>query len=176
MVYIHAGLRTGTGIVVGGRLLRGHTGAAGEIGALPASGWAEAPAHLLGFPGLDHVARPEQIAEFVFARARAGDPAALMATERFVRALAGGVAALVLTFDPQIVVLGGGISRSADLILDRLTAELERVCIRVPPVVASTLEAEWVVLGAVRVALDAIESRYFAAGVSEPLAAAPVGV
>jgi predicted NBD/HSP70 family sugar kinase len=99
-----------------------------------------------------------------------------MATERFVRALAGGVAALVLTFDPQIVVLGGGISRSADLILDRLTAEVERVCIRVPPVVASTLDAEWVVLGAVRVALDAIESRYFAAGVSEPLAAPPVGV
>lgn len=176
MVYIHAGLRTGTGIVVGGRLLRGHTGAAGEIGALPASGWAEAPTHLLGFPGLDHEARPEQIAEFVFARARAGEPAALMATERFVRALAGGVAALVLTFDPEIVVLGGGISRSADLILDRLTAELERVCIRVPPVVASTLETEWVVLGAVRVALDAMESRYFAAGVSEPLAAPPVGV
>jgi predicted NBD/HSP70 family sugar kinase len=98
----------------------------------------------------------------------------LVATERFVRALAGGIAALVLTFDPELVVFGGGISRSADLVLGRLTAELERVCIRVPPVVASRLDAEWVVLGAVRVALDAIEARYFAAGASEALAPPPV--
>jgi len=174
MVYIHAGFRTGNGVFVGGRLLRGHTGAAGEIGALPASGWAEAPTHLLGYPGLDEEVRLEQMAELVFSRARAGDPTALVATERFVRALAGGIAALVLTFDPELVVFGGGISRSADLVLDRLTAELERDCIRVPPVVASSLDAEWVVLGAVRVALDAIEGRYFATGVSEPLAPPPI--
>ncbi|WP_194892987.1 ROK family protein [Catenulispora pinisilvae] len=173
LVYIHAGLRTGNGVIVDGRLLRGHTGAAGEIGALPASGWAEAPTHLLGFPGLDHDARPEQVAEFVFARAREGDQAALKATERYVRALAGGIAALVLTFDPELVVLGGGISRSSDLVLQQLAAELDRVCVRVPPLVASSLDSEWVVIGAVRVALDAVERRYFAPGGSEPLALAP---
>ena len=169
MVYIHAGLRTGTGIIVGGKPLRGHTGAAGEIGALPSAGWAEAPMHLLSFPGLPEDTRPEKIAEHVFSRARAGDGTALAAVERFVRALAGGVAALVLTFDPELVVIGGGISRSADLVLAQLTAELERVCIRVPRVVASPLDAEWVALGAVRVALDAVESRYFAPNVAQPL-------
>jgi tetracycline 7-halogenase / FADH2 O2-dependent halogenase len=57
MVYIHVGQRTGTGIIVGGRPLRGHSGAAGEIGALPVDGWAEAPMHLLSFPGLEPDAR-----------------------------------------------------------------------------------------------------------------------
>jgi predicted NBD/HSP70 family sugar kinase len=172
MVYVHAGLRTGAGIIVGGKPLRGHTGAAGEIGALPALGWAEAPMHLLGFPGLEPDTKPEHIAEFVFAKAREGDPAAAAATERFIRALAGGIAALVLTFDPELVVLGGGISRSADLVLAQLVGELERVCIRVPRVVASTLDADWVAVGAVRLALDVVEERYFTPGVTEPLASA----
>jgi predicted NBD/HSP70 family sugar kinase len=170
MVYVHAGLRTGTGIIVGGRLLRGHSGAAGEIGALPAAGWAEAPMHLLGFPGIEPDARPEQIAEFVFSRAREGDEAALGATQRYVRALSAGVAALVLTFDPELVVLGGGVSRSADLVLGQLVAELERVCVRLPRVVASPLDAEWVALGAVRVALDAVQQRYFDATAPDALA------
>jgi hypothetical protein len=41
-------------------------------------------------------------------------------------------------------------------------------------VVASSLDADWVVLGAVRHALDAIEGRYFASGVSEALAPPPI--
>lgn len=171
MVYIHAGLRTGTGIIVGGRMLRGHSGAAGEIGALPAAGWAEAPMHLLGFPGLEPDAPQEQLPEHVFARAREGDEAALAATQRYVRALSSGIAALVLTFDPELVVLGGGISRSADLVLGELVSELERVCVRLPRVVASPLDAEWVALGAVRVALDAVQQRYFDPAASEALAA-----
>jgi predicted NBD/HSP70 family sugar kinase len=170
MVYVHAGLRTGTGIIVGGRMLRGHSGAAGEIGALPAAGWAEAPIHLLNFPGLEPDARPEQIAEFVFSRARDGDETALAATQRYIRALSAGIAALVLTFDPELVVIGGGISRSADLLLGQLVAELERVCVRLPKVVASPLDAEWVALGAVRVALDAVQQRYFSATAPDPLA------
>jgi predicted NBD/HSP70 family sugar kinase len=171
MVYIHAGLRTGVGIIVGGRMLRGHTGAAGEIGALPAAGWAEAPMHLLGFPGLASDAPPEQLPEHVFARAREGDGAALAATQRYVRALSSGIAALVLTFDPELVVLGGGISRSADLVLGQLVSELERVCVRMPRVVASPLDSEWVALGAVRVALDAVQQRYFQPAASDALAA-----
>ncbi|MGH8882457.1 MAG: ROK family protein, partial [Stackebrandtia sp.] len=41
-VYVLAGRRTGAGLIIGGRLHRGNHGAAGEIGALPALGWATA--------------------------------------------------------------------------------------------------------------------------------------
>ncbi|MEU6478143.1 ROK family transcriptional regulator [Streptomyces sp. NPDC047017] len=173
LVYIHAGLRTGAGVLVGGRPLRGYSGAAGEIGAMSALGWAEAPMHLIGLPGLEAGIAPEDVAERVFARARAGDPLAQAAVERFSTALAQGIVALCLTFDPQLVVLGGGISRSADIVLGHITRELARVCIRVPDVVASALDREAVVLGAVRIALDMVDERFFDPRVAEPLAPPP---
>jgi predicted NBD/HSP70 family sugar kinase len=170
LVYIHAGLRTGAGVLVNGKPLRGYSGAAGEIGAMSALGWAEAPMHLITLPGLEAGIAPEDVAERVFARARAGDPLAQAAVERFSTALAQGIVALCLTFDPQLVVLGGGISRSADIVLGHITEELERVCIRVPRIIASALDREAVVLGAVRIALDMVDERYFTPGTAEPLA------
>lgn len=58
--------------------------------------------------------------------------------------LAVGTAALVLTRDPQIVVFGGGFSRSADLVIEPLRQELEKLVLRVPEVRASTLGADGV--------------------------------
>ncbi|WP_353963514.1 MULTISPECIES: ROK family protein [unclassified Streptomyces] len=65
-------------------------------------------------------------------RARAGDPLAQAAVERFSTADAQGIVARCLTVDPQLVVLGGGISRSAGIALGHITEERERVCIRGP--------------------------------------------
>ncbi|MEV6850269.1 ROK family transcriptional regulator [Actinoplanes sp. NPDC051411] len=151
-VYLLAGLRTGLGLVIGGQLHRGFGGAAGEIGALPAAGWIRAQEHLRKGGGE---------AADVFAAARAGDRGALTAVRRYVRDLSVGTAALVLTLDPQMVVLGGGFSRSADLLLDLLRRELDKQCIRTPEVLASQLGDESVALGAVRLALDDAELRLF---------------
>jgi predicted NBD/HSP70 family sugar kinase len=151
-VYLLAGLRTGLGLVIGGRLHRGFGGAAGEIGALPAARWIQAQEHLRTRGGE---------AGDVFAAARAGDRRALAAVRRYVRDLSVGTAALVLTLDPQMVVLGGGFSRSADVLLDLLRAEVDKQCIRTPEVLASQLGDESVALGAVRLALDDAEVRLF---------------
>jgi predicted NBD/HSP70 family sugar kinase len=151
-VYLLAGLRTGLGLVIGGRLHRGFGGAAGEIGALPAAGWIRAQ---------EHLRRDDGEAGDVFAAARAGDRSALAAVRRYVRDLSVGTAALVLTLDPQMVVLGGGFSRSADVLLDLLRRELDKQCIRTPEVLASQLGDEAVALGAVRLALDDAELRLF---------------
>jgi len=151
-VYLLAGLRTGLGLVIGGRLHRGFGGAAGEIGALPAAGWIRAQEHLRKGGGE---------AGDVFAAARAGDRGALTAVRHYVRDLSVGTAALVLTLDPQMVVLGGGFSRSADLLLDLLRRELDKQCIRTPEVLASQLGDESVALGAVRLALADAELRLF---------------
>jgi predicted NBD/HSP70 family sugar kinase len=153
-VYLLAGLRTGLGLVIDGKLHRGFGGAAGEIGALPAAGWIQAQEHLRGWGGE---------AGDLFAAARAGDRGALAAVRRYVRDLSVGTAALVLTLDPQMVVLGGGFSRSADVLLDPLRRELDKQCIRTPEVLASHLGDESVALGAVRLALDHAELRLFGA-------------
>jgi predicted NBD/HSP70 family sugar kinase len=47
-VYVLAGLHTGAGIILGGRLRRGRFGAAGEVGVLPELGWRDTTAALAG--------------------------------------------------------------------------------------------------------------------------------
>ncbi|GAA1704096.1 ROK family protein [Nonomuraea sp. AD125B] len=151
MVFLLAGLRTGAGLVIDGKLHRGFAGASGEIGALPALGWIRAQEHLVKAAGGE--------AGDVFAAARAGERAAVTAVRRYVRDLALGASALVLALDPQMVVVGGGYSRSADVLIEPLRRELDRWCIRTPEVRMSALGDEAVVLGAVRLALDHVEER-----------------
>jgi len=150
VVFILSGLRTGAGLIIGGRLHRGFGNAAGEIGALPAVGWTRAPEHLAGWTtGSD-----------IFAAARAGDGEAVAAVRRYVEDLALGVSALVLALDPELVVIGGGFSRSADVLIEPLRRELDRWCLRTPEIRISTLGDEGVALGAAKLALDSIEDRF----------------
>ncbi|MEC3992308.1 ROK family transcriptional regulator [Actinacidiphila sp. DG2A-62] len=165
VVVILAGLRTGAGLIIDGKLHRGFGNAAGEIGALPASGWIRAQEHLRAWPPEQpraaagrRAADQEAAAEAVFEAARAGDRKAAAVVRRYVRDVAVGTAALVLTLDPELVVIGGGFSRSADLIAEPLRRELDRWCIRTPEVRVSEFGDEGVALGALRLALDHVDA------------------
>jgi predicted NBD/HSP70 family sugar kinase len=76
----------------------------------------------------------------------------------------------VLTLDPQVVIFGGGFSRSADLVLDPLRHELQRLCLRMPEVRGSTLGADSVALGALKLSLNEVDDRLFSVGLSAPVA------
>ncbi|MFI6484817.1 ROK family protein [Nonomuraea sp. NPDC050663] len=173
IVYLLAGMRTGAGLILDGTLRRGYGGAAGEIGALKAVRWLSAPSHIENCPGVPDDIHPNDKAAWVFERARSGDRDARAALRRYVKDLAVGAAALVLALDPQVVILGGGYSRSADLLIDPLEHELGRLCLRVPEIRASHLGADSVALGALRVALDQIDARLFTNGMPAPLNHAP---
>ncbi|WP_433063010.1 ROK family protein [Dactylosporangium sp. CS-033363] len=170
IVYLLAGMRLGAGLIIDGVLRRGYGGAAGEIGALPAVRWLAAPAHLQRCPGVPASVNPDDAAAWVFNAARAGNRDARTAINRYVKDLAIGTAALVLALDPQVVVYGGGFSRSADLVLEPLQRELAKLCLRVPDVRASTLGADSVALGALKLALNEVDRRLFTAGLSAPVA------
>src|SRR3954447_7366856 len=78
VVFLLAGLRTGAGLIIDGKLHRGFANAAGEIGALPAAGWLRAPQHLYDWlGGGDDV-------EGVFLAARDGDRTATRAVRGYV--------------------------------------------------------------------------------------------
>ncbi|SNT60510.1 Sugar kinase of the NBD/HSP70 family, may contain an N-terminal HTH domain [Asanoa hainanensis] len=170
IVYLLGGMRNGAGLIIDGVLRRGFGGAAGEIGALKQVRWLDAPAHLQNCAGVPSTVSPDDAAAWVFNAARDGNRAARAAVNRYVKDLAVGAAALVLTLDPQVVVFGGGFSRSADLVLDPLRKELERLCIRMPEVRASTLGADSVALGALKLSLNEVDDRLFSAGLSAPVA------
>ena len=122
------GTGCGGGLVVGGKIVEGKNGIAGEWGHMPLP-WAEAaehpgPACWCGRRGCMEVfvsgkafeadfaqasgrtlAAPEIVAE-----AHDGRPEAAEALKRYVSRLGRGLAAICDVVDPDVVVLGGGMS------------------------------------------------------------------
>jgi glucokinase len=131
------GLTLGTGIggviAIDGQVLQGHDGTAGEIGHQtiePDGPWCGC-----GNRGcLEAFARADQIAaacgtataEEAVARARAGDVRATEGLIQVGRYLGIGIANMVSIMSPDRVVLGGGISAAADLLLGPIRDELRR--------------------------------------------------
>ena len=122
------GTGTGGGIAVNGRVLTGPNGLAGEWGhnPLPWGDAAEDPVYdcycgqrgcvetLICGPGLarDHAGRHggSLDAVAIAARAAAGDPACAATLQRHARRLARALAAVINLLDPDVIVLGGGLS------------------------------------------------------------------
>ncbi|ONI84837.1 hypothetical protein ALI22I_30605 [Saccharothrix sp. ALI-22-I] len=168
LVYMFAGHRAGAGVLFGGRVHEGRHGAAGEIGALPALGWEAAVARLhargaelaaagSGEGGSGGGGREGgREGELVIASAAAGDPESIAVLTEFATVLARGAAILALAVDPEAVVLGGGMSRGGDVIVEPFRRELARLTLFPIEVIISTLGAESVALGAARLALDEV--------------------
>jgi predicted NBD/HSP70 family sugar kinase len=160
MVFLHAGRRTGLALVLDGQLRRGAYGAAADMSALRGVAWEAALEHL-------HAVVPEEIpavdkAERAFAAARDGNSAARAAVRKYARAMAVAAATAIAIVDPRLLVLGGAFSQAADVLMEPLTAELERICPRVQELHASSLGALCVALGAASLAQDAIDQRLLA--------------
>jgi glucokinase len=166
VVFVAIGTGIGIGILSDGRVLRGANGIAGAAGwfALdPAwtdhygvAGCWEAESSGAGlarrFGAADGAA--------VVLAARQGDSRARTLLERAARYTGMGIANLVSALNPEIVVIGGGLgAATADLLLDRVHAEIRRWA---QPVAAakcrieiSRLGEDAGLLGAARFALDA---------------------
>lgn len=92
-------------------------------------------------------------AKDVFDAARSGDPAAVKAVELEGERLAHTVAAVAAVLDPDLVVLGGGVGHSADLLLRTVRETLRTLTPLRPKVAPSSLGEDAVLLGAVATAL-----------------------
>ncbi len=132
------GTGCGGGIVVNGQVLPGRNRIAGEWGHTPlpwprADEWPQPPCwcgqagclelYLAG-PGLARSCGAPNAAA-VEQRAAAGDAVALTALERHADRLARGLAVVMNVLDPDIIVLGGGVSNMAQL-YERVPALIPR--------------------------------------------------
>lgn len=151
LLYIQVSTGVGAGIIVGRHLLRG-AGLAGEFGHMTiatdgppcvcgkrgcvesiAAGWAlarDGQAALANAPQ-DSLLRklcaddPQRLdARLVCEAARQGDFSAAAILDRASRALGLAIANAVVLLDPQAVVIGGGVSRSQDILAARLIAAM----------------------------------------------------
>lgn len=167
-VCISVGTGVGMGIVVDGRLMRGAHSAAGEIGYLPIGEDPLDPANHRRGP-LEEVLAGDRLvqrftdatgrsadSEAVFERAIAGDEEARMTIDVEAKWLAHAILAVNAVLDTEVVVLTGGIGGRPELV--RATTDwLATLGSTRPPVIQSSLGADAPIIGAVRLALDAIQ-------------------
>jgi predicted NBD/HSP70 family sugar kinase len=177
-VYLHVGTGVGAGLVLNGSLYRGASGAAGEVGYLPlgaddvhdpVSRRRGALDRAAGAAGVAGIARdlgmPAPIsAQRVFAQARRGDELARKAVGLEAERIALAIAALVPVVDPELVVLGGGIGRNGDLLLEPIEREVRRLSPFRPRIEVSALGEEAGLHGAIATALQAAQGLLFARG------------
>jgi glucokinase len=156
LVMLTLGTGVGGGVVIDGRIERGHSGLGAELGHVIIDGRTAMETAREGFPrpgslewmcsgtGLARAATEAASAEPEGALGRllaekgrlsgrdaahaalAGDAGARQLFERYGRWLGIGIAGLVHTFEPEHVVLGGGLSREADLFLEAACEEAAR--------------------------------------------------
>ena len=98
-------------------------------------------------------------AEAVFAAAAAGDPACRQAVERLTRMLGVGVVSWIHAYDPEVVVIGGGMAGSAGQFIDGVRAYARAHAWTVPRdkvrIEVSRLREQAALLGAAELALTA---------------------
>ena len=64
-------------------------------------------------------------AKIIFELAKENDPIALKAVDRLVKYLAIGISNLIYTLDPEIIAIGGGVSKAGDYLLAKLTEKVD---------------------------------------------------
>jgi glucokinase len=165
-VFLSLGTGLAAGLVIGGRVLHGANGAAGEIGyalrgvhddAGAADGRAPLEEHVsgraLGERGSRLLGAPLTAAD-VLARAET-DLDARMLVDELLAELAVHVANLAVLLDPARIAVGGGLMNAAEWVLAALRRRVRQAVPFPPEVVAARFVHDAPLRGAIGLALDA---------------------
>lgn len=150
MIYVTVSTGIGGGVISDGRLLLGSRGLAGEVGHILAEkdgppcgcgqlGHLEAvasgPSMARRFRSLVEKGRPSSLAKAAMdgsvtaveigQAAQAGDLLSIETIRDTARILGHNFTSLIHLFNPEVIVVGGGVSEIGDLLLDPLRASIE---------------------------------------------------
>ncbi len=153
-VAVTIGTGVGGGIIIGGKLLTGINGAAGEIGHMTIAmdgpectcgrkGCFERYASATALVRMTREAMEKDLAKtselwtlaegdlekvnglVLFTAAHNDDPVALSVLDEYTTYLAVGVANLINIFQPDVLCVGGGVSKQGDFLIDPLVKKVE---------------------------------------------------
>jgi predicted NBD/HSP70 family sugar kinase len=170
--YLNIGSGLGAGLVLDGRLYRGHHGAAGEVGYLSTGGTATLPtapmeellsARALARYASDYAADAPRDPTVLLDLARRGDPLGTAVIVRLGDALTQCIASLAAVVDLELVLLGGGIGTHADLLIEPTQRAVSQRVPYAPTIRTGALGDGAVLAGAAavgaRAAVDALIAR-----------------
>ncbi len=152
-VFITLGTGIGSGVIINGAIWKGAHGIGGELGhmileldgipctcgnrgcieqycsatALIRMARTQLPAHPESLILSMAEGKPEKVnAKIVFDAKREGDPLAEKLFRRYISYMGQMIGGLTNFFDPEVIVLGGGVSKAGDLLLDAIRDEFPR--------------------------------------------------
>jgi glucokinase len=180
LVLLSIGTGVGAGIVIDGMLYRGQNSASGEVGyfipGIEALGQRYeqfgAMEEIISDIGLVNRARPllsslwpemdlgSLTAGDIISSARRDEPWAKQLMDETADYLGMVVANIATLLDPDLIILGGGISSSADLLIPRILSRIEGVIQHIPRLEASSLGARATVMGAISTVLHLTKEYY----------------
>lgn len=145
LVLVTLGTGVGGGVIIGGKIVSGSNGAAGEIGHIPAVDGEEAEEcgcgkygcletvgsatgivreakKLLARSGESSTLRnmEEFTCKDVFDAAKAGDNLAMEVVDKLSFNLGKAIAGIAAVTNPQVIVIGGGVSKAGKFLLDKI--------------------------------------------------------
>ncbi|MGN0774335.1 MAG: ROK family protein [Candidatus Ventricola sp.] len=157
VLMVTLGTGVGGGIVLGGRIFGGTRGIAGELGHFTL--YQDGPLCPCGKRGCyesyaattalvrrarEATGEEDMNGRIVFSRAADGDETMLAVLSAWIDDVAAGIAGLVHIFNPQMVLIGGGVSAQEALLIEPLR---ERVMRSVMPRFGECLRLEAATLG-----------------------------
>ncbi len=170
VVFLAVGTGIGAGILIDGRVAHGHEDLAGAVGWLALNPIfvesyrrmgcfeAESSGQAIALKARTAGAGQHDTARKVIEAAASGDPAANKVLDDVTAYLGMGVANLVSTLNPEMVVLGGGVFQGGARLLEGVRREFKRWA---QPFAAESVRIELSnlgeqagLLGAARIALD----------------------
>lgn len=151
LVMVTLGTGVGGGIISDGKIHAGSTGSGGEIGHMPVlehdlprkcgCGGNRCLEQIASATGIEHIAQEYLFendvdsslskldyigAQEIFEAAKEGDQAAGAIIEKYNDVLGRGLAILSAVLDPEIFILGGGVSNAGQFLLDGVQEAYQR--------------------------------------------------
>lgn len=149
LIVVTLGTGVGGGIIVGGKVLTGSTGAGGEIGHIhvedheteacgcgnkgcleqftSATGITRLANRKLKASDKDSILRKGEVsAKTVFDAVKAKDTLAMEVAQEFGKYLGNGLASIACVVNPEAIVIGGGVSKAGEILIDYVRPYYEK--------------------------------------------------
>jgi len=143
LVFVTLGTGVGGGIIIDGKVISGTHGGGGEIGHIfvepdesdqcgcgcrghleqyaSATGLCRVTRRLIAEGKIETSLRPDMLsAKIVFDAAKSGDMLAIEAVETMCRYLAQAFSGIAAAVDPEVFLIGGGVSKAGRIITDNI--------------------------------------------------------
>lgn len=180
IVAVTLGTGVGGGIIINGKIMTGASGAGGEIGHIhvedeekeacgcgnfgcleeyaSATGITRLANRALAASDKESVLRNGEVsAKAVFDAVKAGDELAIEVAEKFGEYLGKGLGIVAGVIDPEIFVIGGGVSKAGDILFKYIRPSYEETVFHAckeTPFALATLGNDAGIYGAARMILD----------------------